>query len=150
MKNNNNLFKLLGSCFIGILSIVIIVLFNKFIPKVAPLLYILIPFSIFFGYVLLKGNISKKILIIMIIISIIYFLLTSLVIIPIADMYEVHIPLTINNFSFIYKTSETRNAILNNTFVALVFNIIGNVIAFVIGYSDIKKNNIEFFDPDLD
>lgn len=156
MKKENNLFKLLGSFFLGILSIVIICLFNIFVPKLAPLLFILIPFSIFFGYALLKGKLSKKILIIMIIISIVYLLITSLIIIPVIDMLEVHIPLTFDNFNLVYKTKETKDAILNNALASLVFNIIGNVIVFVIGYGDIKNNNIsnnndniEFFDPDL-
>ena len=103
MKKGNNLFKLLGSFFMGILSIVIICLFNIFVPKLAPFLFILIPFSIFFGYALLKGKLSKKILIIMIIISIVYLLITSLIIIPVIDMLEVHIPLTFDNFNLVYK-----------------------------------------------
>ena len=80
----------------------------------------------------------------MIIISIVYLLITSLIIIPVIDMLEVHIPLTFDNFNLVYKTKETKDAILNN------------VIVFVIGYGDIKNNNIsnnndniEFFDPDL-
>ena len=95
-------------------------------------------------------------LIIMIIISIVYLLITSLIIIPVIDMLEVHIPLTFDNFNLVYKTKETKDAILNNALASLVFNIIGNVIVFVIGYGDIKNNNIsnnndniEFFDPDL-
>ena len=48
----------------------------------------------------------------MIIISIVYLLITSLIIIPVIDMLEVHIPLTFDNFNLVYKTKETKDAIV--------------------------------------
>ena len=153
---------IIGGLIVGISSIIIVIITNIFVSKVSPFLTITIPFSIFFGYELFKGTISKKALIKIMIISIIYLLITSLVIVPLVDMKQVGIALSLDNFKLVYASSDTREAIMNNALVSFVFNIIGDIIVFVIMNGDIKNNNnsnsnnvkissddIEFFDPDL-
>lgn len=149
---------IIGGLIVGIISIIIVVIANIFVSKVSPFLTITIPFSIFFGYELFKGVTNRKALITIMIISIIYLLITSLVIVPLVDMKQVGIALSLDNFKLVYTNSITKEAIMNNTLVSFVFNIIGDIIVFVIMNGDIKNNNnnvkissddIEFFDPDL-
>lgn len=160
MKKKSYVSGIIGGLIVGISSIIIVVITNIFVSKISPFLTITIPFSIFFGYELFKGTINRKALITIMIISIVYLLITSLVIVPLVDMKQVGIVLSLDNFKLVYTNSLTREAIMNNTLVSFVFNIIGDIIVFVMMNGDIKNNNtnnnvkissddIEFFDPDL-
>lgn len=153
---------IIGGLIVGIISIIIVVITNIFVSKISPFLTITIPFSIFLGYELFKGVTNTKALITIMIISIVYLLITSLVIVPLVDMKQVGIALSFDNFKLVYTNPLTREAIMNNTLVSFVFNAIGDIIVFAIMKGDIKNNNsnsnnnvkisgedIEFFDPDL-
>lgn len=155
MHKKNCLFGIIGSLVMTLLLLGLVVITNVFASNISFFLTILIPFSIYFGYRIFNGKISKKVLVIMIIVSVICLLITTLVLIPLLDMYQVGISLSFNNFRRIYINEETKNAILNNAVLSFSFAIISNILTFVMGLSDIKnskkirnKDDIEFFDPD--
>lgn len=159
MKKDNYLFGIIGGLMMLIILLALIVITNVFASNISLFLTILIPFSILLGYKLFKGKITKKIMVIIIIISLISFLIANLVIIPLTDMYQVKMSLVFDNFKLIYMTQKTREVILSNTLISFIFNIISNIIVLFICFDEIKKtktikknnniDNIEFFDPDL-
>ena len=89
------------------------------------ILAIFIAGGAYFGYKLCKGKVTKKLPIIIMLISIIIVAITSLLIIPIILMHTEGLNVSIDTIKYLYQNSEFEAGIIRDTVIAVVFTVIG-------------------------
>lgn len=106
------------------------VLAYVFLNVIYAVLAIFIVAGSFYGYKLTKAKMNKKVPIILSICSFISITLAMLVVIPISYLVKSGLPITIENFQFIYSYQEFVNTVLTDYVIALIFGIlvIGGII----------------------
>ena len=89
------------------------------------ILAIFIAGGAYFGYKLCKGKVTKKLPIIIMLISIIIVAITSLLIIPIILIHTEGLNVSIDTIKYLYQNSEFEAGIIRDTVIAVVFTVIG-------------------------
>lgn len=89
------------------------------------LLAILIAGGAYYGYKICKGKITKKVTIIITIISIIIVALVSLLIIPVILIHTEGMNTNLATIQYLYQDEEFTSAIIRDTLIAIVFTAVG-------------------------
>ncbi len=100
------------------------------------LLAILIAGGAYYGYKICKGKITKKVTIIITIISIIIVALVTLLIIPVILIHTEGMNTNMATIQYLYKDEEFTSAIIRDTLIAIVFTAVGVAVV----NSSIKKD----------
>ena len=100
------------------------------------LLAILIAGGAYYGYKICKGKITKKVTIIITIISIIIVALVSLLIIPVILIHTEGMNTNLATIQYLYQDEEFTSAIIRDTLIAIVFTAVGVAVV----NSSIKKD----------
>ena len=100
------------------------------------LLAILIAGGAYYGYKICKGKITKKVTIIITIISIIIVALVSLLIIPVILIHTEGMNTNLATIQYLYQDEEYTSAIIRDTLIAIVFTAVGVAVV----NSSIKKD----------
>ena len=89
------------------------------------LLAILIAGGAYYGYKICKGKITKKVTIIITIISIIIVALVTLLIIPVILIHTEGMNTNLATIQYLYQDEEFTSAIIRDTLIAIVFTAVG-------------------------
>lgn len=100
------------------------------------LLAILIAGGAYYGYKICKGKITKKVTIIITIISIIIVAVVSLLIIPVILIHTEGLNTNLATIQYLYQDEEFTSAIIRDTLIAIVFTAVGVAVV----NSSIKKD----------
>lgn len=100
------------------------VLAYVFFNVIYAVLAIFIVAGSFYGYKITKAKINKKLPIILSITSFIAITIAMLLIIPMSYLVKSGLPVSIENFQFIYSNQEFLNTVLTDYVIALIFGII--------------------------
>lgn len=100
------------------------------------LLAILIAGGAYYGYKICKGKITKKVTIIITIISIIIVALVTLLIIPVILIHTEGMNTNLATIQYLYQDEEFTSAIIRDTLIAIVFTAVGVAVV----NSSIKKD----------
>lgn len=100
------------------------------------LLAILIAGGAYYGYKICKGKITKKVTIIITIISIIIVALVTLLIIPVILIHTEGINTNLATIQYLYQDEEFTSGIIRDTLIAIVFTAVGVAVV----NSSIKKD----------
>ena len=100
------------------------------------LLAILIAGGGYYGYKICKGKITKKVTIIITIISIIIVALVTLLIIPVILIHTEGMNTNLATIQYLYQDEEFTSAIIRDTLIAIVFTAVGVAVV----NSSIKKD----------
>lgn len=100
------------------------------------LLAILIAGGAYYGYKICKGKITKKVTIIITIISIIIVALVTLLIIPVILIHTEGMNTNLATIQYLYQDEEFTSGIIRDTLIAIVFTAVGVAVV----NSSIKKD----------
>lgn len=100
------------------------------------LLAILIAGGAYYGYKICKGKITKKVTIIITIISIIIVALVTLLIIPVILIHTEGINTNLATIQYLYQDEEFTSGIIRDTLIAIIFTAVGVAVV----NSSIKKD----------
>ena len=103
------------------------------------LLAILIAGGAYYGYKLFKGKITKKVTIIITIISIIIVALVTLLIIPAILIHTEGMNTNMATIQYLYQDEEFKAGIINDTLIAIVFTIVGAAVVNASIKKDIEE-----------
>ena len=100
------------------------------------LLAILIAGGAYYGYKICKGKITKKVTIIITIISIIIVALVTLLIIPVILIHTEGMNTNLATIQYLYQDEEFTSGIIRDTLIAIIFTAVGVAVV----NSSIKKD----------
>lgn len=103
------------------------------------LLAILIAGGAYYGYKLFKGKITKKVTIIITIISIIIVALVTLLIIPAILIHTEGMNTNMATIQYLYQDEEFKAGIIKDTLIAIVFTIVGAAVVNASIKKDIEE-----------
>ena len=125
VNKSNYITGILGAIVGGFIGAVPWILAYIYGNMMIAILAIFIAGGAYYGYKLCKGKVTKKLPIIIMLISIIIVAITSLLIIPIILIHTEGFNVNIETIKYLYQDSEFAAAILKDTIIAVVFTIIG-------------------------
>lgn len=125
VNKSNYITGILGAIVGGFIGAVPWILAYIYGNMMIAILAIFIAGGAYYGYKLCKGKVTKKLPIIIMLISIIIVAITSLLIIPIILIHTEGFNVNIETIKYLYQDSEFTAAILKDTIIAVVFTIIG-------------------------
>lgn len=125
VNKSNYITGILGAIVGGFIGAVPWILAYIYGNMMIAILAIFIAGGAYYGYKLCKGKVTKKLPIIITLISIIIVAITSLLIIPIILIHTEGFNVNIETIKYLYQDSEFAAAILKDTIIAVVFTIIG-------------------------
>lgn len=153
VNKSNYITGILGAIVGGFIGAVPWILAYIYGNMMIAILAIFIAGGAYYGYKICKGKVTKKLPIIIMLISIIIVALTSLLIIPVILLHTEGLNVNTETIKYLYQDSEFTAAILKDTIIAVVFTIIGGgVITANIkkeleeGTIDNKEQNSEEFE----
>ena len=150
IKVDNKKTKIKGSYITGIIGALIGGLIGA-IPWILVYIYgnlmiavlaILIAGGEYFGYKLFRGKITKKLPIIITLLSIVIVSATSLVIIPALLLHTNGLDVNANMLQILYQDSEFNTAIFKDTIIAVIFAILGTSVINANIKKSLNSNNI--------
>ena len=89
------------------------------------LLAIIIGAAVLKGYQLFKGKVDSKLPVIIIIISLVSISVATFIIIPAGLMAKEGIPVTSENFTYLYQYGEFTSAIIRDYIISVIFTLLG-------------------------
>lgn len=89
------------------------------------LLAIIIGSAVVKGYQLFKGKVDNKFPIIIIAISLISITIATFVIIPLCLLIKVDIPISIENFTYMYQSADFVGTIIRDYVISVIFTLLG-------------------------
>lgn len=125
VNKSNYITGILGAIVGGFIGAVPWILAYIYGNMMIAILAIFIAGGAYYGYKLCKGKVTKKLPIIIMLISIIIVAITSLLIIPIILIHTEGFNVNIETIKYLYQDSEFAAATLKDTIIAVVFTIIG-------------------------
>lgn len=125
ISNVNYITGIIGAVIGGFIGAVPWILAYIYGNMMIAILAIFIAGGAYYGYKLCKGKVTKKLPIIIMLISIIIVALTSLLIIPVILLHTEGLNANIETIKYLYQDSEFTAAILKDTIIAVIFTIIG-------------------------
>lgn len=121
----NYLTGIIGAIIGGLIGAVPWILVYIYGNMMVALLAILIAGGAYYGYKLCKGKITKKLPIIITIISLIIVAIVSLVIIPVILIHTEGMNVNIDTIQYLYQDEEFTSAIIRDTVIAVIFTAVG-------------------------
>lgn len=125
VNKSNYITGILGAIVGGFIGAVPWILAYIYGNMMIAILAIFIAGGAYYGYKICKGKVTKKLPIIIMLISIIIVALTSLLIIPVILLHTEGLNVNTETIKYLYQDSEFTVAILKDTIIAVVFTIIG-------------------------
>lgn len=125
ISNVNYITGIIGAIIGGFIGAVPWILAYIYANMMIAILAIFIAGGAYYVYKLCKGKVTKKLPIIIMLISIIIVAITSLLIIPIILIHTEGFNVNIETIKYLYQDSEFAAATLKDTIIAVVFTIIG-------------------------
>ena len=125
ISNVNYITGIIGAVIGGFIGAVPWILAYIYGNMMIAILVIFIAGGAYYGYKLCKGKVTKKLPIIIMLISIIIVAITSLLIIPIILIHTEGLNVSVNTIKYLYQTSEFEAEIIKDTIIAVVFTVIG-------------------------
>ena len=125
VNKSNYITGILGAIVGGFIGAVPWILAYIYGNMMIAVLAILIAGGAYYGYKLCKGKVTKKLPIIIMLISIIIVAITSLLIIPIILIHTEGFNVNIETIKYLYQNSEFEAGIIKDTLIAVIFTIIG-------------------------
>ena len=125
VNKSNYITGILGAIVGGFIGAVPWILAYIYGNMMIAILAIFIAGGAYYGYKLCKGKVTKKLPIIIMLISIIIVAITSLLIIPIILIHTEGYNVNIETIKYLYQDSEFKAGIIRDTVIAVVFTIIG-------------------------
>lgn len=107
---------------IGALPWILVYVFGNYLLS---LLAAVIAFGIAFGYKLFKGPMNKAYPITVGILSIVIVIVTTLLVIPLAELAKEGYDASLFNLQILYQTKDFTNAIMRDLIVSIIFTILG-------------------------
>lgn len=121
---NNYVLGVIGALIGALIGAIPWILCYVFANMIYAILSIVIVLGGFYGYKLTKAKIDKKLPIILSIVSFISITVTMFIFIPLAWMAKEEIPITMDNFMFMYQYDEFTGAIIGDYIISLLFCIL--------------------------
>lgn len=121
----NYLLGIIGAIIGGFIGAVPWVLAYIYGNMMIALLAIFIAGGAFYGYKIFRGKVNKKVPIIIMITSLIIVAIVSVVIIPIILLYTEGWNVNIETIQYLFKDSEFKASIIQDTVIAIIFTAIG-------------------------
>ena len=125
VNKSNYITGILGAIVGGFIGAVPWILAYIYGNMMIAILAIFIAGGAYYGYKLCKGKVTKKLPIIIMLISIIIVAITSLLIIPIILIHTEGLNVSVNTIKYLYQNSEFEAEIIKDTIIAVVFTVIG-------------------------
>ena len=125
ISNVNYITGIIGAVIGGFIGAVPWILAYIYGNMMIAILAIFIAGGAYYGYKLCKGKVTKKLPIIIMLISIIIVAITSLLIIPIILIHTEGLNVSVNTIKYLYQNSEFEAGIIRDTIIAVVFTVIG-------------------------
>ena len=125
VNKSNYITGILGAIVGGFIGAVPWILAYIYGNMMIAILAIFIAGGAYYGYKICKGKVTKKLPIIIMLISIIIVAITSLLIIPIILIHTEGYNVNIETIKYLYQDSEFKAGIIRDTVIAVVFTIIG-------------------------
>ena len=125
ISNVNYITGIIGAVIGGFIGAVPWILAYIYGNMMIAILAIFIAGGAYYGYKLCKGKVTKKLPIIIMLISIIIVAITSLLIIPIILIHTEGLNVSVNTIKYLYQNSEFEAEIIKDTIIAVVFTVIG-------------------------
>ena len=121
---NNYVLGVIGALIGALIGAIPWILCYVFANMIYAILSIVIVLGGFYGYKLTKAKIDKKLPIILSIVSFISITVTMFIFIPLAWMAKEEIPITMDNFMFMYQYDEFTGAIIGDYIISLLFCVL--------------------------
>ena len=135
-QKGNYITGIIGAIIGGLIGAVPWILVYIYGNMMVALLAILIAGGAYYGYKICKGKITKKVTIIITIISIIIVALVSLLIIPVILIHTEGMNTNLATIQYLYQDEEFTSAIIRDTLIAIIFTAVGVAVV----NSSIKKD----------
>ena len=143
VNKSNYITGILGAIVGGFIGAVPWILAYIYGNMMIAILAIFIAGGAYYGYKICKGKVTKKLPIIIMLISIIIVALTSLLIIPVILLHTEGLNVNTETIKYLYQDSEFTAAILKDTIIAVVFTIIGGGVITANIKKELEEGTIE-------
>ena len=143
VNKSNYITGILGAIVGGFIGAVPWILAYIYGNMMIAILAIFIAGGAYYGYKICKGKVTKKLPIIIMIISIIIVALTSLLIIPVILLHTEGYNVNIETIKYLYQDSEFKAGIIRDTVIAVVFTIIGGGVITANIKKELEEGTIE-------
>lgn len=141
MNNKNSYFRgLLGGFLFGILASIPWLLVYFFLNYIIVYLGALIGIGVVYGYKMFTDTLDKKMPIFVSIIVILIVTLNSLVVTPCILLLKNGIPLSFDNYIFLYQIEGMLPALLKDYLISIVFAVLGAGVYIYNAYLQIRNN----------
>lgn len=124
-ENNNYILGIIGGIIGGFIAAIPWIIAYVYMDMLLSLLALLIALGVLKGYQLLKGKMTKKVPIFIIVISLLVVIVTTLVIIPALLINQEGVPVTIDSFKLLYGYKPFADAIMRDLLISIIFTVLG-------------------------
>lgn len=124
-KEGSYVLGIIGAFVGGMVATVPWILMYVYGQMILSLLAIIIGLCSFYGYKLCKGKMSKKVPIIITVISLLSVSIATFVIIPLLLLEKEGFTVTMDNLEILYDSSEFTGALIKDYVISLIFTFLG-------------------------
>ena len=138
VENNNMLLGIIGAILGALVGSIPWIISYVYLEYIFSVLSLVIGFGSYYGYKLFKGKMTKKVPLIISIISVLTIVVVTLVIIPLLLLIKEDLPANFTFLKLLYMSEDFKSAIIGDLIISLLFTIAGVVGIYQKIKSDLK------------